>query len=323
MRLLVLGGTIFLGRAIVEAARSVGYDVTIFHRGKHNAPVLQGVESILGDRESDLSKLEGRRWDAVVDTCGYVPRVVRRSVETLRGAVDRYVFVSTISVYAKFTAGLDEIAPVGTLAVPTEEVTGETYGALKALCEDEVRRAVGDRACIVRPGLIVGPNDPTDRFTYWVRPHELAPGDPQQRVQFVDARDLAAWIVRATQLSGTFNATGPRDPLSMESFLRACAPDAKWTWVNERYLLEHNVTPFTEMPLWVPSADRAFSEVSCARAIVAGLEFRPLAQTIADTRAWDEGRGTLKAGLSPAREAELLRAFASAEASTERARRTE
>ncbi len=206
MKLLVLGGTVFLGRHLVEAATARGHSVTLFNRGQHNPELYPEVEKLRGDRDSDLSALQGRRWDAVIDTCGYLPRAVRASAELLADAVDHYTFISSISVYADFhTPAMDESAPVGTLADETvEEVTGETYGPLKALCEQAAERALPGRVLNIRPGLIVGPHDPTDRFTYWpvrvARGGEvLAPGRPHVPVQVIDGRDLAEWTVRMVE----------------------------------------------------------------------------------------------------------------------------
>ena len=189
MNLLILGGTVFLGRHLVEAALARGHAVTLFNRGQHNPDLFPEVERLRGDRDGDLQALEGRRWDAVVDTCGYVPRVVRASAEMLAPNVDHYTFISSISVYADTSKpGIDEQAPVGTLDDPTtEEVTGESYGPLKALCEQAAEAAMPGRVLNIRPGLIVGPHDPTDRFTYWVRRvaeggEVLAPGNPHAPV---------------------------------------------------------------------------------------------------------------------------------------------
>lgn len=337
MRLLILGGTLFLGRHLVEAALAGGHEVTLFNRGQHNPTLYPELEKLRGDRDGNLEALRGRRWDAVIDTCGYVPRVVQASAELLAGAVDHYTFISSISVYRGFsTSGMDEDALVGTLPDGTvEEVTGETYGPLKALCEQAAERAMPGRVLNVRAGLIVGPHDPTDRFTYWPQRvaqggDVLAPGDPGRRVQFIDARDLAEWNVRMAQAgqAGTYNVTGPDHALTMGALLEQCkatsGSDARFVWVSDRFLLEERVTPWTELPLWIP-ADRTdmagFLSVSCGRAIAAGLTFRPLADTVRDTLAWDDGRagapapgagsgaGVRGAGLAPGREAELLAAW--------------
>ena len=326
MKILVLGGTKFVGRHLVEAAIARGHTLTLFHRGKTNPGLFPGVETVSGDRESDLERLAGRRWDAVIDTCGYVPRVVGMAAKALGDAVDRYVFISSISVYGTAVApGADEATPVLSLADPTVEVVnGETYGPLKALCEAELETTLPGRVLNIRPGLIVGPEDPTDRFTYW--PHRiarggevLAPGNPSQPVQFIDARDLAAWIVRMVEAreTETFNATGPNEPLTMEAFLEACrealASDARFTWVSEAFLREQGVQPFSDLPLWLPSESAGFSAIDCRKAQRAGLKTRPLSETVRDTAAWSRGgdwEGRL-AGLSPRREQDVLAAWKS------------
>jgi 2'-hydroxyisoflavone reductase len=324
MDVLILGGTGFLGRHLVEAALGRGHRVTLFNRGIKAPDLFPEVETIEGDREADLSSLSGRRWDAAIDTCGYVPRVVRASAKTLADAVDHYTFVSSISVYPDdIVPGADEESPVQELPDPTvEEVTGETYGGLKALCERAVEEEMPGRVFNVRPGLISGPHDPTDRFTYWPRRIDaggevLAPERPERVVQFIDVRDLAAWIIEmaAERRTGTFNATGPDYKLEMGRLLEACKAvggDAELVWVSEDFLEEHGVEPFTELPLWVPREDAALLDVDCGKAIEAGLTFRSLSETIEDVLEWDRARpvGTeLAAGLTPEREQELLRAW--------------
>jgi len=299
MRLLILGGTVFLGRHLVNAARARGHAVTLFNRGRSRPDLFPDVERLTGDRDGDLAALAGRTWDAVIDTSGYVPRIVRKSAERLRDAVGHYTFVSSISVYADGAAlGADESAPAGTLEDPTvEAITGETYGPLKALCEAAVVESLGDRAFIVRPGLLVGPFDPSGRFTYWVTRiadggDVLAPGDPRMQVQFIDARDGAEWMVRCAEagVTGVQNMTGPRETLTMEGFLEAARdvlnPGARFEWVAEQFLLDRGVAPWTEVPLWIPSSDRGVLAVSIERALASGLAFRPLASTLRDTLAW-------------------------------------
>ena len=324
MDILILGGTGFLGRHLVEAALGRGHRVTLFNRGIKAPDLFPEVETIEGDREADLSSLSGRRWDAAIDTCGYVPRVVRASARTLADAVDHYTFVSSISVYSDaIVPGANEDAPVRELPDPTvEEVTGETYGGLKALCERAVEEEMPGRVSSVRPGLISGPHDPTDRFTYWPRRiaaggEVLAPDRPERGVQFIDVRDLAAWIIEmaAERRTGTFNATGPNHKLEMGRLLEACKAvggDAELIWVSEDFLEEHGVEPFTDLPLWVPREDAALLEVDCGRAIEAGLTFRSLSETIEDVLDWDRARPVGRepaAGLTPEREQELLRAW--------------
>lgn len=331
MKLLILGGTVFLGRHLVEAATARGHSVTLFNRGQHNPDLYPEAEKLRGDRDGDLSALQGRRWDAVIDTCGYVPRAVRATAELLAGAVDHYTFISSISVYTDFhSPGMDETAPVGTLADETvEEVTGETYGPLKALCEQAAERALPGRVLNIRPGLIVGPHDPTDRFTYWpvrvARGGEvLAPGHLRTSVQVIDGRDLAEWTVRMVEARqvGAFNATGPDYELTMERLLEQCkaaaGSDARFVWVDEQFLLDNEVKPWTELPLWVAGDGHMahLLRIDCRKAFSAGLTFRPLAETIRDTLAWNATRPAdedtdeePRAGMKPEREAELLRAW--------------
>jgi 2'-hydroxyisoflavone reductase len=331
MNLLILGGTIFLGRHLVEAALARGHDLTLFNRGQHNADLFPVVEKLRGDRGGDLAALRGRRWDGVIDTCGYVPRVVRASAQLLADAVGHYTFISSISVYPSLPVpGMDESAAVGTLADESvEEVTGETYGPLKALCEQAAEATMPGRVLNIRPGLIVGPNDPSDRFTYWPRRvarggDVLAPAPPDGLVQVIDVRDLAEWIVRMVETgqTGIYNATGPDGPLTMERLLQECrtvsGSNASLIWVDEEFLLNAGVAPWTEVPLWVPARDESmagFSAVNCSKAIAAGLTFRRLASTIRDTLLWDATRPPdrdLRSGLKPDREAELLAAWRAA-----------
>jgi 2'-hydroxyisoflavone reductase len=323
MDLLILGGTRFLGRHLVEAALRDDHRVTLFNRGLSGPDLFPEVETITGDRDGDLSALQGRRWDAVIDTCGYVPRVVRASAGLLADAADHYTFVSSISVYSDDNGpGADEGAPVEELEDPTvEEVTGETYGGLKALCERAAEKEMPGRVLNVRPGLISGPHDPTDRFTYWPRRvaaggEVLAPDRPERQVQFIDVRDLAGWMIKmsAEQQTGTYNATGPAYELRMGKLLEECEAvggEAQVIWVSEEFLEETGVEPFTEMPLWVPREYAGMLEVDCGRAIAAGLTFRPVSQTIRDVLEWDSKRGEpdLGAGLKPERERELLSAW--------------
>lgn len=319
MDILVIGGTRFLGRHIVEAALAAGHRLTLFNRGQTNPELFPEAEKLRGDRTSDLSALQGRHWDAAIDICGYVPRVVRASAEALAGAVDHYTFISSISVYADFKQiGMDESAPTGVLKDPTtEEITDETYGPLKALCEQTVEQALPGRALIIRPGYIVGPDDPTDRFTYWPRRvalggEMLAPGDPESPVQFIDVRDLAEWIVRlvSERVTGCYNATGPDYRLELGRLLAECKQltnsDAHFIWADEAFLEEHKV----DLPIWTPANEIGIGAVNCQHAIDAGLIYRPLSETIRATLAFDISRPadyTFRAGLTKEREAELLK----------------
>ena len=310
MRILVLGGTKFLGRTVTEAALARGHELTLFNRGKTNAELFPEVEQLHGDRKSDLGVLDGRSWDAVIDTSGYVPADVRASAEQLRDA-GRYVFVSSVSVYADFSAGPTESTPTAELGdLPVDELAPDysNYGPLKALAEAEVERVFGERALIVRPGLIVGPHDPTGRFTYWARRlarggEVLAPGEPDRRAQVVDVRDLAEWIVSGVEqgLSGTYNATNEGVPWG------ELLDGADVTWVSDEFLQEHGVGPWMELPLWLPDPEWAgMHETDVSRAVAAGLRFRPLAETVAGAADASAEDGV---GLTPEREAELLAAW--------------
>jgi 2'-hydroxyisoflavone reductase len=334
VKILILGGTVFVGRHLVEAAIARGHEVSVFHRGRHEGAA--DVEHLRGDRDGDLGALRGRTWDAVIDTSAYVPRVVRASAELLRDAVRQYVFLSSVSVYADCFEGMDETASVATLTgeqlleaekiQPPDHTTAMTYGALygplKAACERAAEEAMPGRVLTIRAGLIVGPHDYSDRFTYWVHRvaqggEVLAPGRPERPVQFIDVRDLAEWIVRLIEenRTGVFNAKGPASPLTMQRLLERCrevsASDARFTWVSERFLLESGVKPWTEMPLWIPEDYDRQKLVTFDKAIAAGLTFRPVAETIRDTLLWTRDR-TLHAGLTRERESRLLRDYRSA-----------
>jgi 2'-hydroxyisoflavone reductase len=326
MKALILGGTVFLGRAVVEAALAGGHEVSLFNRGNH-PQVFPELEQLRGDRDGALEALEGRRWDVVIDPSGYVPRVVRASAALLAEAAEHYTFISSVSVYRDFTTpGMDETAPVGTLADESVEEVGPNYGPLKALCESAAEEAFGaGRVLNVRAGLIVGPHDPTDRFTYWpsrvARGGDvLAPGSPGRQVQVIDVRDLAEWVVRMAEerLGGTFNATGPEGGLTMGRLLAACksesGSDARFVWVDGTFVIEQGVTPWTEMPLWVPDTPEyaGFMSVDCRRAYAAGLRSRRIEETVRATLGWDAERpadAPLRAGLSAERETTLLRAW--------------
>lgn len=325
MKLLILGGTIFLGRHLVEAAIARDHQVTLFNRGQHNPDLFPKVEKLRGDRDGGLEALRGRTWDAVIDTCGYIPRLVKASASLLEESVGYYCFISTVSVYAEppFT-GMDETAPLGKVENEmTEQVTAETYGPLKVLCEKAVENNFNGRALIIRPGLIVGPQDPSDRFTYWparlARGGEvLAPGDPDRLIQFIDVRDLADWSISMIEQhqTGVFNATGPDYPLTFGELLKCCrevtGSDGTFTWVSDQYLLDNQVVPYTELPLWVPQVDAAWDAVSNLRALSLYLRFRPIAETVAATWLWDQTRPasiSRRNGLSPEREATLLQSW--------------
>ena len=324
MDLLVLGGTRFLGRHLVEAALGRGHRVTLFNRGESNPGLFPGVEELRGERGGDLSPLRGRRWDAAIDTSGYLPREVRRSAELLAGSVGHYTSVSSISVYRDFgRMPIDEDAPVLEPPDPEpEELDWEQYGGLKVGCERAAEAAMPGRALVVRPGMIVGPHDYTDRFPYWRRRvseggEVLAPGDPEQQVQLIDARDLAAWMLGMAEEGGTgvYNATGPEHRLTMRGMLEeiraATGSDAHFVWASEEFLLDAGVKPWEEMPFWVPEEMAGILSVDVGRAIGAGLVFRPLGETVRDVPGPDEERPELEigAGIPREREEELLRAW--------------
>ena len=336
MKILLIGGTLFLGRRFVEAAVARGHQVTTFTRGRHNPGIHTNVEALKGDRNGDVSPLNGRRWDAVIDTCGYVPVGVTRVIDAIgHERLPHYTFISSVSAYAEHPpGGSDEHAPLATLtadqlkeaeematgARATARTYGELYGALKAACERAAEERMPGRVLHVRPGLIVGPYDYSDRFTYWVRRVAaggvvLAPGRPNRRVRVIDARDLAEWIVRMAEdrTAGVYNATGAEDGLTCGRMLDVCravsGSDAQFRWTDEAYLLERRVEPWSELPLWIPGADNGIFEVRNDKAVAAGLTFRPLETTAQDTLEWDRRRPideTMKAGLSRERERELL-----------------
>lgn len=327
MKLLIIGGTRFLGRAIVDVALARGHEVTMFNRGQSNPELYPEVEKIQGNRDGGLDVLGGRTWDAVVDTCGYVPRLVRDSARFLRDVVDHYTFISTISVYPELPqANMDETAPLGTIAdETTEQITGESYGPLKVLCEKAATEEMNGRSLHVRAGLIVGPHDLSDRFTYWpcriARGGQvLAPGQPENPTQFVDVRDIAKWTVKATEarLTGPYNVTGPDYTLTMGQLFDKCREisdsDATFTWVSDEFLVVHEVAAYTELPLWIPGQEAiGFNTVNCQKAIGAGLTFRPLSETVHDTLAWANGRSAdyqWRNGLKAEREVALLQEWA-------------
>lgn len=343
MRILVLGGTKFLGRAVVDAASAHGHELTLFNRGQQDREVYAHFEQIHGDRMTPegLAALAGREWDAAIDTAAYLPRDVRSMAAALRGRVPHYTFVSSISALSSHAIrGQDESALVARLTPEqqaqvdgmmldgaiTASALGEFYGPLKAQCEDAAQDAFP--ACwIVRPGLIVGPYDVTDRFTYWparlMRGGDvLAPGRPERLVQFIDVRDLADWMIRMIEhkATGIHTASGPAAPLAFGEVLDACAlvakergaPSARLVWVDDAALVAQGVGPWIEMPLWIPESDASMAGLmteDLSKALAAGLTFRPLEDTVRGTLDWDATRpkdAPRAAGLAPEREKELL-----------------
>ncbi len=336
LKILILGGTAFLGPAVVNEARTRGHEVTLFNRGRTNADIFPDIERLKGDRDGDLESLKGRQWDVCLDDSGYIPHMVRDSAELLAPNVGQYIFISSISVYKDFTfKGLNEKSPVGTLtdeavaaAKTQKDITGENYGPLKALCEQAAEKACPGRTCVIRPGLIVGPMDRSDRFTYWpvrvARGGEvLAPGAPGDVTQVMDVRDLAAFVVRCIEqkTTGTFNATSAPGELTMGEILEACksvsASDATFTWADAAWLEKKEVQAWSDMPVWVPlvgdSAGHPFVDVS--RALKAGLVFRPISETVRGTLDWWNAEpqarreAPMKAGITAEREGELLTAW--------------
>jgi 2'-hydroxyisoflavone reductase len=332
MNFLVVGGTGFLGGAIARAALSAGHRVTVFSRGR-TASDMPEAEFVVGDRHADLSKLRGRAFDAVADTCAFEPDAVATLLDTL-GNIGRYALVSSISVYSDLSApGMDEEA--ATHAATAEQIAFvrglppdkrssadaiEAYGPLKREAERIAIAALGDRALILRSGLLIGAGDYTDRLTYWVRRVDrggliAVPGDPERLVQMIDVRDAAAFIVNGLEngLGGVFNLTGK--PLSMASLLDACRnvahSDAKFEWCDESAIEAARLQPWTELPLWLPSSDessRYMLNVGIDKALANGLQFRPLETSLWDILSWDRSRRTvpLKAGMSVDQENALL-----------------
>ncbi|MBS0652386.1 MAG: SDR family oxidoreductase [Verrucomicrobia bacterium] len=321
MKVLILGGTSFLGPHLVQELQQNGHEVTIFTRGNQRVELSQ-VEQLHGDRDGNLESLKGRNWDAVIDTSGYLPRVVRDSSEILAASAKHYTFISSISVYRDFQEQkIDESYPLAKLDdEDNEEITDKTYGALKAACEQVALNYFANRCLIIRPGLIVGPLDPTDRFSYWpIRIKKggevLAPGSPTQLLQFIDVRDLAHWIVAMVEqrATGIYHATGPADPLTFEELLHACqtasGTQSDLTWASEDFLINHNIQDWTELPLWLSSRRNmpGFLNVNVDKAVQAGLKFRPLSETLNAILDWDERRGKKeRIGLDPEKEQTLL-----------------
>ncbi len=322
MRLLVIGGTVFLGRHLVSLALAAGHQVTTLNRGTHDHVEQHNVEKLRTDREQiHTGILSGRSFDAVIDTCGYQPETVRRSLNVLAGSVGTYVFISTVSVYGDFSAiGISEESPIK-YTQPREQ--GD-YGSLKADCEKVVTELMPECSLIIRPGLIAGPYDPTDRFTYWPARFGrggkiLTPGRPERLIQFIDVRDLAAWVLvlAEAQARGTYIATGPEERLTMGDFLDACEQtvrtEVELVRVEDGVLEKAGVAPWTELPLWIPASNRSFAGImrlDRSKAAAAGLKCRPITATIADTLAWDQTRDPSiprVGGLSAEREALLLR----------------
>ncbi len=330
LRILILGGTGFIGPHQVEYALARGHQVTLFNRGRTNPSMFPTVEKLTGDRNAPdgYAALKGRTWDVVIDNPASLPRWVREAAAALKGSVDRYVFVSTLSVFAnRREIGMKEDGPLHAPGDPGATEVGNQYGPLKVRCEMEAREAFGDGALVVRPGLIVGPGDLTDRFSYWpVRIERggevLAPGTPDDPVAFIDARDLCEFMVRLCEqrAGGTYNCVGPRPGLTMAGMLygvqAVTTSDARYTWVDADFLLARKLRPYRDLPVWMPPrGDSAgWARMDCSKAIAAGLTFRPLADTARATldyyhRQPAERQAALRAGLAPEVEREVLAAW--------------
>lgn len=338
MRILILGGTGFFGPHLVEALLANKHEVTLFNRGRTNPQLFPDLEKLQGNRnparDNGLKALEGRTWDVCVDNSGYFPRFVKASAELLaKQGLKQYVFISSVSAYSEAAMAkgtVDETSAVGTLPEGTEvdkidRVTGENYGPMKALCEQAAEAAMPGHATNIRPGLIVGPGDTTDRYTYWpVRVDRggevLAPDCPEVGVQYIDVRNLADWTVKLIQDGhvGVYNALGPKYKLTWTAFLYACkavtTSDARFTGVDEQFLLDNNVGPWMELPLWIPSEGKTdVQRASNEKAVSVGLTFRPAAVTAMDTLNWAKAQRPQDrewgAGLKPEKEQQVLAAW--------------
>jgi 2'-hydroxyisoflavone reductase len=321
MKILLIGGPKFVGRAIIDAALAAGHEITTFNRGQTNADLYPEIEKLHGNRDGDLEVLKGRTWDVAIDTVGYVPRIVRQTAELLRDAVKTYVFVSTISVYDGALKGVDENGALQKMpeGASEDQVTGETYGALKVLCENIILEIYGERAIITRPGMIVGPYDITYRFPYWVK--RVAEGGqvlyPKDHfIQLIDARDHARFVLHLleTGKTGTFSTTGPERPWSflevLQTIREVSGSDAQFVGVSDEFLLSHEVGPWMELPFWNPE-DIGWSQLNVSKSVEAGMIFRPLSETVRDTLDWLNSHELpipFPTGLSQEKEAALLQA---------------
>jgi 2'-hydroxyisoflavone reductase len=325
VKILVIGGTRFVGRQIAERALENGHEVTLFNRGETNAGVFPQAEKLTGDRDGKLDALLGRTWDCVIDTCGYFPRVVKQSIDLLKDAVGQYIFISSVSVYnEEGKATLREDSELRTIEDETiEEINEETYGALKVLCENAVIDAYKEKSLIIRPGLIVGPHDYTDRFFYWVRRIQqggrmLVPDLPDQPVQFIDGRDLAAFTIALAEKkqSGIYNAVGPEYEMSFGEYLdrcqEICGCEIEYERVSDNFLKDQDdLTPFRDIPMWMSEAEKPYGMMRAdnTKAIAAGLTFLPFETIVSDMLKWEETRSDedkYLCGLRPEKENELL-----------------
>lgn len=329
MKILILGGTVFLGRHLTEAFLSRGHEVTHYNRGLQNTHLFPEVEKLRGDRDRDLLPLRGRSWDVVVDTCGYFPRQVAAAARALHPHTPLYVFISSVNQYADLSVcGVNENYPGATTIVQAEQpdppLTPETYGPLKAVCEKAVRQVYGDRALVLRPGCLVGPYDQAHRFTYWAKRAAaggsiLVPGRPDQLWQIIDVRDAAEWIVRMLEegRTGTFNVVGPEQPISADRLVQELASvagiDAQPIWVDTGFLRgEPGGSRWLDLAEWsnLPRTMAHLYSIDNAHAVATGLCFRPLAATAKDVLSWLAQRAPQEAdALAPERESDLLRAW--------------
>ncbi len=330
LNILVLGGTGFLGPHTVQAAIDRGHTVTLFNRGKTNPELFSDLEKIKGDRNTDdIKKLAGRKWDAVIDTSAYYPRSVNMAMEVLKENVGQYLFVSTISVYADWSkVNMDETSNVGTIEdQTTEEITGQSYGPLKALCEQAAEKHMPGKVSNIRPGLIVGPRDKTDRFTYWpVRIKKggkiLAPGSGSDFIQYIDVRDLGEWMVHCLEknIVGIYNAQSNGADITIKQLLDTCVrvlnPKAELVWVATDFLEKHEVAAWQEMPTWIPPKDEyaGSGTMSSKKAYANGLKERKMETVIKDCYQWfaslpQERQAKVRAGISSEKEAKVLKAW--------------
>ncbi len=329
LKILILGGTRFLGPHEVEYALARGHEVTLFNRGKSRKDPVPGVENLRGDRNDDLKALEGRSWDVVIDNSAHVPRWVRTASEVLEGNVGRYLFISSTGVYFPYeVANKNEDTPVSDDVEPNmEEVTDSSFGPLKVLCEREAEKWFPGRTTVVRPHLIVGPGDNSDRFTYWPRRiarggEVLCPGNPDDPVQIIDVRDLARFIILCLEegKSGIFNGAGPYSGLTIGGLVhgaRACfSNEISFTWADREFLAEHGIGGWTDLTVWLPPVGELehMCRIDGSKAVREGMTFRPLAETVRDTYQWwlqlpQEKRDKPRCGLAAQKEAEVLAAW--------------
>jgi 2'-hydroxyisoflavone reductase len=336
MKVLILGGTRFLGRALVKEALKRGHEITLFNRGT-NKEKFPEVEQLIGNRDSDVSHLENRKWDVVMDTCGFAPHQIKKIAAVLGDNIEHYTYISSISAYKDWIPlnitedyHLQSMPPDNKLKDVEEGKISpyEYYGALKVLCEAEAEKHWPGRVLHIRAGLLVGPLDYTDRLPYWVQRvaqggKVLVPGRPDRPVQLIDIKDVATWVfdMAENRKVGMFNVTGPDNELTIEELLNNCKvvtnSDAEFVWTDEQFVLDHKIQPWTEMPLWIPEHFplegetepwKGASFISVEKAVNAGLSFRPLEDTIHDVYQWEKARknSERKTGISREREEELL-----------------